>query len=442
MSGSASERRVLSLFSGAGGLDLGLETAGWDIVAQLEMDPDCVNTLRLQAERRGGTTAVLGDRIENVDPRELRQRLGLEPGELPLMAGGPPCQPFTTSGLRQGLSDQRANTLFPAYLGFVDEFAPQALLIENVDGLLSAALRHRPMAERGRRWAVEAPWEERKGSFLRWFLDELVDRGYAVAWGVAEAADYGVPQFRQRAIITAVKGAEPVWLPAPTHGGPEQLPHRTLKDALLDVAELGPVMPLSARKRQVYELIPQGGNWRDLPDAVQRETMGRAYVATGGKSGWWRRLAWDSPTPTILGMPDHSSTALIHPDELRCLSVLECAAAQSFPADVRFAGRPRSQYQQVGNAVPPRLGAALGRQLDAFLQGQRFAVPPVPAWRQSSANRRPGTHGWSLPGGGYHLHVAVRADHVWADHPPAAPTEGVDSDQAAELRPVAGMLVG
>ncbi len=180
-------------------------------------------------------------------------------------------------------------------------------------------------------------------------------------------------------------------------------------------------MPLSARKREVYELIPPGGNWRDLPDELQRETMGRAYVATGGKSGWWRRLSWDNPTPTILGMPDHSSTALIHPDELRCLSVLECAAAQSFPPDIRFAGRPRSQYQQVGNAVPPRLGEALGQQLDSFLQGVRLLAPPVPAWRQASANRRPGTHGWSRPDGGYHLHVAVRADHVWTDHPPTLP---------------------
>lgn len=366
----------------------------------------------LGSRRRG---PVVPARIEDVDPGELRCALGLRRGELTLLAGGPPCQPFTTSGLRQALSDRRANTLFPAYLGLVEEFSPRALLIENVDGMLSAALRHRPLHERGRDWAGAAPFEERKGSFLWWFLDELVARGYAVAWGVVETADYGVPQHRQRAIVTAVKGDRPCWLPTPTHGEPGQPAFRTLGEALAQVTELGAVMPLSQRKLDVYRHIPAGGNWRDLPEHVQRATMGRAFDATGGKSGWWRRLAWDAPAPTILGMPDHSSTALMHSEELRCLSVLECAAAQSFPPHVRFTGRPRSQYQQVGNAVPPLLGAVLGEHLHAFLRGRRQAVPPVPRWRQASANRRPGTHGWSLPGGGYHLHVPIRRDHVWAE---------------------------
>src|SRR4051794_40619741 len=112
-------RSVLSLFSGAGGLDLGLEMAGWTVLAQVEMDPDCVRTLEMQAARREQVSLVLGARIEDIDPAELRRRLGLRRGELGLIAGGPPCQPFTTSGLRQGLSDRRANTLFPSYLDIV-----------------------------------------------------------------------------------------------------------------------------------------------------------------------------------------------------------------------------------------------------------------------------------------------------------------------------------
>lgn len=432
-------RSVLSLFSGAGGLDLGLEQAGWDVLAQVEMDPDCVQTLELQAARRAAPGLVLGSRIEDLDPASLRRRLRLRRGELALMAGGPPCQPFTTSGLRQALSDRRANTLFPSYLQLVDEFGPRALLVENVDGMLSAALRHRPLSERGNRWADEAPFEERKGSFLHWFLGELVERGYAVAWGVVDAADFGVPQHRQRAIVTAVKGSQPCWLPAPSHGGPGQPSFLTLRDVLSQVEEQGPVMPLSERKREVYRQVPAGGNWRDLPKHVQKATMGRAFAAAGGKSGWWRRVAWDAPAPTILGMPDHSSTALVHPDELRCLSVLECAAAQSFPPYVRFAGRPRSQYQQVGNAVPPMLGTALGRHLDRFLAGRRVPVPPVPAWRQASANRRPGTHGWSLAQGGFHLHVAVRQDHVWSERPQSATARPAPTADD-RLRAVAGSL--
>lgn len=410
--GSSAE--VVSLFSGAGGLDLGLERAGFNILAQVEMDAGCVQTLTRQAKNRRAPTTVIASRLEDLSPNSVRDELGLSRGQLLLLAGGPPCQPFTTSGRRRGLLDARATTLFPAYLSWVDAFDPQALLIENVDGMLSAALQHRPLDQRGPRWPQDSDLMERKGSFLKWLLDELRLRNYSVSWGIVEAADYGVPQMRQRAVLIAVKGGRPCWLPIPTFGGSSQPPFRTLRGALANVSDLGDIMPLSDRKREVYRNIPPGGNWRDLPDSLRRETMGRAYVATGGKSGWWRRLAWDRPAPTILGMPDHSSTALVHPDEIRCLSVNECAAVQTFPAGVEFSGAFRSQYQQVGNAVPPLLGQALGQQLMKFWRGDLDAqLPAIPAWRQSSANRRPGTHGWSVQRG-YHLHVPIRPDHVWA----------------------------
>jgi DNA (cytosine-5)-methyltransferase 1 len=407
---------VVSLFSGAGGLDLGLEQAGWQILAQIEMDDDCIATLNARARETANPPLVIPKRIEDVPPAELRKRLGIEPGELELLAGGPPCQPFTTHGLRQSLADRRAMSAFPAYLEYVRELDPEALLIENVDGLLSAALRHRPLKLRGR----DAPplrADEMKGSFLRWLVIELVQLGYAVAWGVSEAADFGVPQFRQRAILIGVKGSQPCFLPLPTHGPDGHRPYKTIADALGEITELGPVQPLSARKRAVYELIPAGGNWRNLPQKLQRKTMGAAYHATGGKSGWWRRLAWDAPAPTILGMPDHSSTALVHPDEVRCISVAESAALQSFPSGTEFAGSGRAQYQQIGNAVPPALAEALGRQIRRFLDGHRDPEPPRPAWRKTSANRRIGTHGWAWDEGRrfrYHLHVRIRPDHVWA----------------------------
>ncbi|MBO0805306.1 MAG: DNA cytosine methyltransferase [Nocardiopsaceae bacterium] len=422
------------MFSGAGGLDLGLEHAGLKILAQVEMDADCVQTLIRQSKNRPQPTEVIQSRLEDLDPESLREGIGFRKGELPLLAGGPPCQPFTTSGRRRGLLDARATTLFPAYLEWVDAFDPRALLIENVDGMLSAALRHRPLEERGRRWPEGAESEERKGSFLKWFLDELKSRKYSVSWGIAEAADYGVPQMRQRTVLIAVKSDRPCWLPAPRFGGAGQPPFRTLRDALMNVKELGSVMPLSERKHFVYEHIPPGGNWRNLPDQLRRETMGGAYEATGGKSGWWRRLAWDRPAPTILGMPDHSSTALIHPDEIRCLSVNECAAAQSFPPGIEFAGGFRSQYRQIGNAVPPLLGQALGEQLLRFWEyGPEDVEPPVPAWRQSSANRRPGTHGWTLPEG-YHLHVRIRPDHVWATYDVERPSDiGVEREPGTSM---------
>lgn len=413
----------MSLFSGAGGLDSGLEDAGWEPLAQIECDLDCVATLELAARRRakhdvGVETRVIAGGIEDVDPANLRRSLGLCKGELPLLAGGPPCQPFTTHGLRQSIVDRRAAEVWPGYLRYVDEFRPRSLLIENVDGLLSAALKHRPLASRG---STAAPLDEdeRKGSFLRWFMGELAARGYTVSWGVAEAADHGVPQMRQRAIMIGVRGSVPCFLPPASFGQPGQPRFRTLRDALAPVRDPGPVQPLSVRKRAVYELVPAGGNWRDLPEATQRASMGAALEAEGGKSGWWRRLAWDAPSPTILGMPDHSSTALIHPEETRCLSVYECAAVQTFPPNTDFAGSARSQYQQIGNAVPPVLAAALGRHIARFFNTGSDQSPPEPPWRRSSANRRIGTHGWATARTSkpveYHLNVKVRPDHIWHD---------------------------
>lgn len=420
---SSQDRRFLSLFTGAGGLDLGLEAADWEPLASVEMDADSIGTLESASRRRekvGGVAEplLICEKIEDVPPARLRRRLGLRKGELPLMAGGPPCQPFTTHGLRQSISDARASGVWPSYLEYVDEFRPMALVIENVDGLLSAALQHRPLALRGKLKIMEDP-NERKGAFLLWLVKELTSRGYTLTWGLAEAADYGVPQLRQRSIIIGVRNETPCFLPPGEYGGDGQPKYRTLRQTLEYVTELGAIQPLSERKRAVYDQIPPGGNWRDLPESTQRATMGKAHLAAGGKSGWWRRLGWDSPTPTILGMPDHSSTALVHPEETRCLSVAECAAAQSFPASTEFAGSPRSQYQQIGNAVPPLLGFALGEQLNRYFDGTPLDVPEVPHWRRVSANRRIGTHGWVVVRRGRQpeltLNVKVRHDHVWAD---------------------------
>lgn len=412
------ERQVVSLFSGAGGLDQGLELARWRIRCQIEMDEDCTATLRRHAAKRRVAPEILQSRVEDQSPEQLRRRLGLARGELGLIAAGPPCQPFTTTGLRRTIHDRRAASAFPALLDYVSEFEPSAILIENVDGLLSAALRHRPLKERG---AGHPPldWEERKGSFLRWLLEEFGRRGYSVSWGVLEAADYGVPQMRQRAFLVGVRdGHDPCFLPKPTYGRPGLQPYRTLRDALNEVEELGPIQPLSDRKAAVFAEVPPGGNWRDLGEERQRETMGAAYHASGGKSGWWRRLSWDAPAPTILGMPDHSSTALIHPDDVRCLSVNECSALQTFPLNHRFQGTSRSQYQQIGNAVPPLLGKAIGETIALWLQGRREAEPSRPRWRKTSANRRIGTHGWvsAAPNGlRFRVIAKVRDDHVWAD---------------------------
>lgn len=433
------EARFLSLCSGAGGLDIGLEMAGWRCLAQVEIDRDCCATLQAQSDVLEIGARVIHAPLEALDPREVRLSLGLARGELDLIAGGPPCQPFTTHGLRQTLNDQRAGAVFPSYMNFIREFEPKTMLIENVDGFLSAALEHVALVDRQHR-ALRRP--EMKGSFLEWVLKELDTIGYSVSWGLAEAADYGVPQFRQRAILIGTRRSEPCHLPVGLIGRAV-----TVREGLADVRDPGPIQPLSVRKSAIYSLIPPGGNWRSLPVEVQQATMGKAYYATGGKSGWWRRLAWDAPSPTILGMPDHSSTGLIHPEEVRCLGLNECAALQSFPAGIPFQGSARSQYQQVGNAVPPLLGAALGKTLLHHLEGGLSDAPSSPDWRSESANRRIGTHGWMLRQGNrasITMNAKVRPDHVWAfddggfSVSAVAGRTSTRGDAASELRRVAG----
>ena len=129
-------------------------------------------------------------------------------------------------------------------------------------------------------------------------------------------------------------------------------------------------MDFSPRKLRYLSMVPAGSNWRSLPADVQKESMGKAWYAKGGRSGWWRRLSFDLPCPTLITMPNHAGTALCHPLETRALTLREYARIQEFPDDWVFCGTPAEQYAQVGNAVPVRLGRIAGEviaeELDAL----------------------------------------------------------------------------
>ncbi|NOY83005.1 MAG: DNA cytosine methyltransferase [Kiritimatiellaeota bacterium] len=165
----------------------------------------------------------------------------------------------------------------------------------------------------------------------------------------------------------------------PTHGRPAEdlrqpdllperqprlLPWTSLGDVIRDLREETPViMDFSPRKKKYLSLVPPGGNWRHLPEALQRESMGKAFFAKGGRSGWWRRLSYDLPCPTLVTMPNHASTALCHPEEVRALTVREYCRIQEFPDEWTVCGTPAQQYAQIGNAVPVRLGEIAGKVL-------------------------------------------------------------------------------
>jgi DNA (cytosine-5)-methyltransferase 1 len=366
---------VVSLFSGAMGLDLGLEQAGILTTLAVEVDPFCCATVR----KNRPAVDVWETDIGQLDGKAIRARLG-NPGGVFLMVGGPPCQSFCPGGKRAALSDPRGNLIY-TYLKLVGETRPRFFVLENVANLVTAALRHRPIAQRpGKHWNLSTydrrrggrdgdspPMEpdELSGSAIRQIVEDVRSLGYQINLAVVDAADYGAAQHRLRFLLLGSRDGPAPKIQPPTHGesGFDARPLQTVRDSIYDLrGNPGPHSEYTPDVAQYFAMIPPGGNWRDLPRHVQRQALGDAsYVAGGGKTGFFRRLAWDCPSPTITGRANRKGSALCHPEAIRPLSVRECARLQGFPDDWSFAGAMNRQYVQVGNAVPVPLGAAIGR---------------------------------------------------------------------------------
>lgn len=379
---------VISLFSGAMGLDAGLQlTDRFEVLAAIEKEPAFCATIR--ANKAAGMLppglCVIEDDIRNVDPLELLERLGLKQGELDLLVGGPPCQAFSTAGKRRATDDPRGLLLWE-FLRFVDAIQPKFFLMENVRGLLSSAVKHRKLAQRPEQGGAPLAAEEGAGSVIKLFADDLqrISPRYHLDCFEVNAVNYGAPQLRERAIFVGNRFDLQLDFPNPTHGSPEQmatatddlfgpsrqlLPWATLRDALRGMADAGEVlMDFSPRKKEFLAKVPPGSNWRSLSVEDQQSSMGKAWFAKGGRSGWWRRLTFDLPCPTLVTMPNHASTALCHPTETRALTLREYARIQEFPDEWSFVGTAAQQYAQVGNAVPVRLGKVAGGVIGAALQ--------------------------------------------------------------------------
>jgi len=393
---------VISLFSGAMGLDAGLDGTGrFRVRATIEKERSCCATIR--ANRAAGLLPddliIIESDIRDVDPHVVMARLGLVPGELDLLVGGPPCQSFSTAGRRRTTQDARGALLWD-FLRFVEAIQPKMFLMENVRGLLSAAINHRPLAQRPERGGAPLSEDEKSGSVIRLFADDLqqIDPKYHMDCFEVNAVNYGAPQLRERALFAGNRFGAQLEFPDPSHGGPEHCalvkddlftappslqPWATLRDAIGEANDPGEViMDFSPRKKQFLSRVPPGSNWRSLSIADQQESMGKAWHAKGGRSGWWRRLSYDLPCPTLVTMPNHASTSLCHPTEVRALSLREYARIQEFPAGWSFVGTAAQQYAQVGNAVPVRLGAIAGgviaQALDRLTERgwQEYPEPP------------------------------------------------------------------
>ena len=350
-------RDVISLFSGAMGLEIGLAKAGLNIVIGQDFDAACVATMNANGHR------VLAGDIREIDPAKLLELTGLRRGEPCLICGGPPCQPFSTAGKRLGINDPRGS-LFMDFIRMIDYIRPRFFIMENVKGITSAPLKHVPSTERD----MSDP-EQQLGTVLDVILSEFHKLGYRTVYGVLDAVNYGVPQFRERFVLIGSRDNEEIFLPYPTSFQTHQEPAyrwKTLRSAISDIeTDCGECAAFSKDRLMYLKLVPEGGNWRSLPEDVIPVAMGGAYKSGGGKVGFYRRLSYDQPSPTLVTSPVQKATMMCHPTQHRPLSIREYARIQQFPDDWVFVGSSAEQYKQIGNAVPVGLAYALGQAVIA-----------------------------------------------------------------------------
>jgi DNA (cytosine-5-)-methyltransferase len=387
--------KMIDLFSGAGGLSEGLRQAGFHSLYANEV----IKTYSETYARNHPDTLVDQRDIRSVDAKSIRQKLKLEQGDLDLLAGGPPCQGFSINAPIRSNDDSR-NHLFREFIRFVDEFQPKAVLIENVPGLVSFE----------------------NGMTLQAILDELTNHGYYADVRILYAPHYGVPQTRWRTIIIGMKYQKDIQaaFPQPEYDAPLRVnftsrfdgrniigfpqknnlqPYISVKDALSDLPVLSngesgsecknyrslpqnrfqylmrefsngvfnhEAPRLSKINLERLKYIPAGGNWTNIPDNLLPKGMQRARKSDHTKR--YGRVNPDGLASTILTKCDPHWGAYFHYDQDRVFSVREAARIQTFPDHFIFTGSKAEQYEQVGNAVPPFLAAAIGHSLAKLLE--------------------------------------------------------------------------
>lgn len=359
------DRTVVDLFCGAGGLSEGFRQAGYHVVAGSDYD----EAAGLTFSATHPEAAFLGGRIQDLSVKDIFDATGLKKGELEVLVGGPPCQGYSVYNHGRGVDDPRAG-LFREYLRIVKGLKPKWLVMENVSGLTSIA----------------------DGAIIREIEREMDALGYKVKWKILKAEQFGVPQERRRIVFIANRIGAPINHPEPTHG-PGLKPYVTIWDALSDLPplengdskgvsryagpaktsyqkelRLGAVALLNHSSSRLAEVnvqrmkhIPAGGSWRDIPFDLLPEGMKKAKRSDHTKR--YGRPRKTDLSCTILTKCDVHWGAYIHPVQDRALTVREAARLQSFPDTFGFLGSRTEQYVQVGNAVPPLLGRAIANSL-------------------------------------------------------------------------------
>lgn len=384
--------KSVDLFAGAGGLSCGLKQSGFFPILANELVPQYAETYQINHQ---DTQMIVGD-VRQVCEINMKNLLGVKEGEVDLVAGGPPCQGFSVNAPIRTLDDER-NHLFKDFLRVVASLQPKAVLIENVPGIISLG----------------------KGTVVKQIYAELEAMGYKVGHKILFAGHYGVPQMRFRTVFIAIKkykgeisfpepqfsakavanfkGAKELCISIPPLFYQELKRQITVLDAFSDLPKIENNQKISPEKYesepqndyQKYlrggckkitshccaritevnlerlKYIPQGGSWRDIPHDLLPEGLKRARRSDHTKR--YGRLHPDALCSTVLTKCDPHWGSFFHPTQNRIISVREAARIQSFPDTYLFSGSITQQYEQVGNAVPPLLGKAIGDEIMKML---------------------------------------------------------------------------
>jgi len=356
--------KAISFFSGAMGLDLGFEKAGIEISLACEVDKYCRQAIIANKP----DIALLGD-IASYSAQDILNHAEIAKEDVDIMVGGPPCQAFSTAGTRHSFKDERGN-IFLKYIELILQISPKYAVIENVRGLLSAPLLHRPHSERGDGNAPLSK-EEMPGGALLYIMDELRKGGYSISFNLYNTANYGVPQIRERVVMICHRGGDKVPYLYPTHSerGDFCLDRwKTLRETITDLnPKDADYIDFPEGRLKYYRMLKEGQYWKHLPEELQQEAMGKSYYSSGGKTGFFRRLSWDRPSCTLVTSPAMPATDICHPEYLRPLSIQEYKRIQQFPDSWIVCGSLMDQYRQIGNAVPIGFGEAVGKAILAHM---------------------------------------------------------------------------
>jgi len=359
--------KVISLFSGGFGLDIGFKLAGFQHALALDIDRESHKTIACNLP----DLPIIKDDIKKISTKEILNVSGIRPGELDVLVGGPPCQPFSPAGKRASLMDPRASPLLE-FVRVIKEAKPRCFVMEEVEGLMSARLKHITIEERGKRKLEPG---ELQGSAFREVLEMLKGTGYKFEYDLLNAADFGAPQSRKRLIFIGLRDGYPS-MPIKTHSdmvhvdltGAVLKPWNTFWEATVDLqGSEQETSKLSSISDKFLRMVPPGGNWRNLPSDIIKKAMGGAYNSGGGKMGYFRRIAWCEPSPTVVTSPTQKGTMFCHPEANRPLSVNEYKRVQGFPDDWEFPVSTASKYKLIGNAVPVFLSYAIAKKVRDFL---------------------------------------------------------------------------